>query len=168
MEREARRSDAKRPMAVLNVWQLITIQSHAVTYFNLHRILELMLFLIAHVISCYRKVAGSIPLVYMSVCYWARYWTPNCSWCAGQHLAWQPQPWMNVCMNLCKSLWTKVSSEHNIETWNLSMDLPGERTCCFLKVHYVVLVIKKSLYWQTFKCLNKLTTQTLNTIYTLT
>ena len=23
-------------------------------------------------------------------CAWARYWTPNCSWCAGQHLAWQP------------------------------------------------------------------------------
>ena len=20
---------------------------------------------------------------------WARYWTPNCSWCAGRHLAWQ-------------------------------------------------------------------------------
>ena len=25
-------------------------------------------------------------------CPWARYWTPNCSWCAGQHLAWQPLP----------------------------------------------------------------------------
>ena len=23
-------------------------------------------------------------------CLWARYWTPNCSWCAGRHLAWQP------------------------------------------------------------------------------
>ena len=28
--------------------------------------------------SCYRKVAGSIRLVYMSKCPWARYWNPNC------------------------------------------------------------------------------------------
>ena len=27
--------------------------------------------------SCYRKVAGSIPLVCMSKCPWARYWTPK-------------------------------------------------------------------------------------------
>ena len=26
----------------------------------------------------------------MSKCPWARHWTPNCSWRAGQHLAWQP------------------------------------------------------------------------------
>ena len=36
--------------------------------------------------SCYLRVAGSIPLVCLSNCPWARYWTPNCSWCAGQHL----------------------------------------------------------------------------------
>ena len=28
----------------------------------------------------YRKVDGSIPLVFMSKRSWARYWTPNCSW----------------------------------------------------------------------------------------
>ena len=33
--------------------------------------------------SCYWKVAGSIPLVWMSKWPRARYWTPNCSWCAG-------------------------------------------------------------------------------------
>ena len=37
--------------------------------------------------SCYRKGAGSIPLVCMSNCPWARYWTPISSWCAGRHLA---------------------------------------------------------------------------------
>ena len=35
--------------------------------------------------SCYQKVAGLISLVCMSKCPWARYWTPNCSWCAGRH-----------------------------------------------------------------------------------
>ena len=39
--------------------------------------------------SCYRKVAGSIPLVWESKCPRARYWTPNCPWCARWHLAWQ-------------------------------------------------------------------------------
>ena len=41
---------------------------------------------------CYRKVAGFIPLVCMSKCPWAISWNPNCLWCAGQHLAWQPPP----------------------------------------------------------------------------
>ena len=47
---------------------------------------------------CYQKVAGSIPLVCMSKRPWARYWTPNCSWCAGRHLAWQPSVyvWITV------------------------------------------------------------------------
>ena len=36
-------------------------------------------------VSCYQKVAGSVPLVCMSKCPWARHWTPNCSWCAGRH-----------------------------------------------------------------------------------
>ena len=49
--------------------------------------------------SCYRKDAGSIPLVCMSKCPWARYWTPNCSWCAGWHLALQPPPSGYECMN---------------------------------------------------------------------
>lgn len=49
---------------------------------------------------CYWKVAGSIPPVY-----W-RYWTPNCCWRAGQH-----HPCMNVCVNYCKSLWTKTSDK---------------------------------------------------------
>ena len=35
---------------------------------------------------CYRKVAGSTPLVSMLKCPWARYWTTDCSWCAGRHL----------------------------------------------------------------------------------
>ena len=47
--------------------------------------------------SCYLKVAGLIPLVCMSKCPWAR-WTPNCSWCAGWHLAWQPPPSVYECM----------------------------------------------------------------------
>ena len=38
--------------------------------------------------SCYRKVTGSIALVCMLKCPGARYWTPNCSWCTGRHLAW--------------------------------------------------------------------------------
>ena len=43
--------------------------------------------------SSYLKVAGSIPLIRMSKCPWARYWIPNSPWCAGRH---------------CKSLWTKA------------------------------------------------------------
>ena len=31
--------------------------------------------------SCSSKVVGSIPLICMSKCPWARYWTLNCSWC---------------------------------------------------------------------------------------
>ena len=53
-------------------------------------------------IKCWR---WSIP------CPWARYWAPNCSWCAGWHHAWQPAPWVHECMNYCKSLWTKVSAK---------------------------------------------------------
>ena len=57
--------------------------------------------------SCYWKVAGLIPLVCMSKCPWARYWTPNCSWSMvgslhGSH--------HHQCMNYCKSLWTKHSA----------------------------------------------------------
>ena len=37
---------------------------------------------------CYWTITGSIPLVCMSKCLWARFWTPNYSWCAGWHLAW--------------------------------------------------------------------------------
>ena len=59
--------------------------------------------------SCYQKVTGSTPLVCMLKCPWARYWTPNCSWCAGRYLAWQPPPC--ECMNYCKSLWTKASNK---------------------------------------------------------
>ena len=33
------------------------------------------------------------------------------SWCAGQHLEWQPLPSLYVCMNYCKLLWTKVSAK---------------------------------------------------------
>ena len=54
--------------------------------------------------SCYRKVAGSIPLVCMWKC-------PNCPWCAGRHLAWQPPPSVCECRNYCESLWTKASDK---------------------------------------------------------
>ena len=37
---------------------------------------------------------------------WARYWTQNCSWYAGHR-----HQCMNVCMNYCKSLWTKASDK---------------------------------------------------------
>ena len=47
------------------------------------------------------EVAGSIPLVCMSKCPWAKYWTPNCSWCAGRHLAWQPPPSVYEYMPSC-------------------------------------------------------------------
>ena len=49
-------------------------------------------------VSCYQKVAGSVPLVCMSKCPGARYWTQNCSRCAGWHLAWQPPPSMYECI----------------------------------------------------------------------
>ena len=61
--------------------------------------------------SCYRKVTGLFPLVCMLKCPWARYWTRNCSWCAGPHLAWQPPPSVYKCMNYCKTLWTKASAK---------------------------------------------------------
>ena len=43
---------------------------------------------------CYQKVTGSFPLVCMSKCPWARYWTPNC-WRAGQQLATVAHSWCN-------------------------------------------------------------------------
>ena len=63
--------------------------------------------------SCYRKVAVLIPLVCMSKCPWAKYWTPNCSWCAGLHHGshHHHHQRMNVCLNYCKSLWTKASAK---------------------------------------------------------
>ena len=55
----------------------------------------------------------------MSKCPWARYWSPNGSWCAGRHLEWQPPPSVYQCMYelveliriSMKSLWTKVSDK---------------------------------------------------------
>ena len=57
--------------------------------------------------SCYWMVVGLIPLLCMSTCLWATYWTPNCSWCAGRHLAWQP-PTISVRMNVRESLLIKI------------------------------------------------------------
>ena len=62
-------------------------------------------------VSWYQKVAGSVPLVCMLKCPWARYQMPNCSWYAGRHLAWQPPPSVYECMTYCKSLWTKASDK---------------------------------------------------------
>ena len=42
--------------------------------------------------SCHQKAAGSIPPVCMLKCPWARYWTLNSSWCAGQRFVSQPPP----------------------------------------------------------------------------
>ena len=56
--------------------------------------------------SCYQKVAGLISLVCMSKFPWARYWTPNCSWCAVHR-----HQCMNVCMNFCKWFWSKASAK---------------------------------------------------------
>ena len=61
--------------------------------------------------SCYWKVAGSIPLVCISKYPWARYWTPNCSWCADWHLSWQ---------------WTAISE------WRVSVSCFRQR--CLLNV----------------------------------
>ena len=42
----------------------------------------------------------------------SRYWIPNCSWCAGRHLAWQRPPSVYDCMyEYWKLLWTKASVE---------------------------------------------------------
>ena len=56
------------------------------------------------------QVAGSIHLASMLKCPWARYWTPNCSWCAGRHPAWQPPPSVYECMNYCQSLCPRCCS----------------------------------------------------------
>ena len=42
------------------------------------------------------------PMVCMSKCPWARYWTPNCSWCAGRHLALQPLSSVYVWITACR------------------------------------------------------------------
>ena len=60
--------------------------------------------------SCYRKVASLIPLVCMSKCPWIRYRTPNCSWCAGWHLAWQPPP--SVCETVTVNMSAGDSCPH--------------------------------------------------------
>ena len=55
-------------------------------------------------LNCYWKVAGLIPLV--CKCSWARYWTPNCFWCAWWHLAWQPPPSLHdYCQFWCHGIW---------------------------------------------------------------
>ena len=52
------------------------------------------------------------PLVCMSKCHRAINETPNCSWCAGRHLHGSHRhQCMNVCINYCKSLWTKASAK---------------------------------------------------------
>ena len=71
--------------------------------------------------SCYVKVRGSIPLVCMSKCPLARYWTPN-RCLAPCMTAITISVCMNLWMNYCKLLWTNMSAicpEHNIcNTYN--------------------------------------------------
>ena len=58
---------------------------------------------------------------------WARYWTPNCSWCAGWHLVWQPPPSVYVCMYVWitvsrfgqKCLPNALNVHINIKEWNV-------------------------------------------------
>ena len=61
--------------------------------------------------SGYQTEAGSIHLVCMLKCPWARYWTPNCSWCAGRHFAWQPSSSVFECVYELLLLWTKASDK---------------------------------------------------------
>ena len=81
-----------------------------------HKSLSLKLF-IGRPASCYRKVAGSTPLVCISKCLWTRYWTPNCSWWARWHLAWPPPPSTYECVNYCKLLWTKKLHNYHLDNW---------------------------------------------------
>ena len=92
--------------------------------------------------SCYRKVVGSIPLVCMLKCPWARCWTPNCSWCAGRHLAWQPSPSVYECMNYCKSLWTSVAVSAKCQFKGDISVINGLNFlhCSLFQIHYVLTV----------------------------
>lgn len=63
---------------------------------------------VAQQASCNRKIADLNPLVDMSKCAWAKYWTPNCSRRAGRQLAWQPPPsvnkWITASCRKCKMI----------------------------------------------------------------
>ena len=61
---------------------------------------SLHLFLEGQPASSYQKAAGSIPLVCVPNCRWARYWTPNSSRCAGRHVGHISR----LCFNICKCL----------------------------------------------------------------
>ena len=69
-------------------------------------------------VSCYWKVAGSIPFICMPKCPWARHWTPNCSWCADRHLSWQPPSsvyvWITVSRFGQKRLLTALKSKYSL------------------------------------------------------
>ena len=49
-----------------------------------------------------------------SECPWARYWSPNCSWWAGRHLAWQPL--LSLCECVCE--WVNVISVVKCFKWS--------------------------------------------------
>ena len=75
----------------------------------------------------------------MSKCPQARYWTPNCFWCAGGHPAWQPPPSVYVWMNYCKSLWTKVPVECKCEISCVPNLIP--ENVCLIKPDQARLVL---------------------------
>ena len=59
----------------------------------------------------FQKVAGSIPLVCMSKCPWARYWNPNCTLHGSHH---------HQCMNVCMNTVSRFGQNHLINTQDVN------------------------------------------------
>ena len=91
-------------------------------------------------VSCYWKVAGLISLVCMSKCPWARYWTPNCPWCAvgtlhGSHL--------HQCMNTLTD-GSHFGQKHllNVQKFKWSIRLPWSILSLSYNFHFSIYSIQ--------------------------
>ena len=98
--------------------------------------------------SWYWKVAGLIPLVCMSKCPWARNWTPNCSWCAGRHPAWQPPPSVYGWMTLSRFGHKHLPNALNVNVSRVPLNRSKDFTFCSCErtvQRYMVTIIMSSL-----------------------
>ena len=92
--------------------------------------------------SCYRKVTW-FNSPHMSKCPWAKYRTPNWSWCAGRHLAWLPLPTAYECM--CESPWVALDKMFDTSQHPPWLKHAGSFGCRFLKIlfHAFIFVSDK-------------------------
>ena len=85
----------------------------------------------------WRLVVPSLaPAVNMLRGWRSSYWTPECSWCARRHLAWQPPPLLYECM--CELLYVALDKSICLNALNVSVYHTNIYFTCLLTQHIFI------------------------------